>query len=90
MLKTNAVAAAALLLMATFTIYGCEEEEDFDGLEMNLSTLPLLSHAKTRSLSPENFTGEKGRGGMATEGTGANASRELGQGDRTLDRGPGR
>jgi hypothetical protein len=47
---------------------------------MNLATLPRLSDAKTRSISPENFTGAKGMGGMATEGTGANAARELGQG----------
>ena len=32
----------------------------FDGLNMGLSTLSRLSHAKTRSISPENFTGEKG------------------------------
>ena len=29
--------------------------------------------AKSRSIRPENFTGEKGKGGMATEGTGARA-----------------
>jgi hypothetical protein len=39
-----------------------------------------LSDAKTRSVSPENFTGEKGKAGMATEGTGKGAARELGQG----------
>ena len=33
-----------------------------------LGTLPRLSHAESRSISPENFTGEKGKGGMATEG----------------------
>ncbi len=33
-----------------------------------------------RSISAENFTGEKGAGGMATEGTGADCARELGQG----------
>ncbi len=32
------------------------------------------------SLCAENPKGEKGKGGMATEGTGANAARELGQG----------
>jgi len=53
---------------------------NFDGLGMNLGYLPLLSKAKTRSISPENFTGEKGRGGMATKGTGEYVSRELGQG----------
>ena len=31
-----------------------------------LGDLARLSHAKSRSISPENFTGEKGKGGMAT------------------------
>lgn len=35
---------------------------------------------RTFSVSPENFTGAKGAGGMATTGTGADAARELGQG----------
>jgi hypothetical protein len=52
----------------------------FNGLDMNLGSLTRLSSARTRSISPENFTGEKGQGGMATEGTGANCARELGQG----------
>ena len=52
----------------------------FDGLDMGLGNLYRTSRAKSRSLSPENFTGEKGRGGMATNGTGKSASRELGQG----------
>jgi len=52
----------------------------FNGLTTGVGDLYRLSNAQTRSISPENFTGEKGRGGMATEGTGARASRELGQG----------
>jgi hypothetical protein len=52
----------------------------FDGLGMGLANLSRLSNAKTRSISAENFTGAKGAGGMATEGTGAIAARELGQG----------
>jgi len=56
------------------------EDTGFDGLQMNLGSLPTLSNAKTRSISPESFTGEKGKAGMATEGTGARAARELGQG----------
>jgi hypothetical protein len=48
----------------------------------NLDNLYKLSDAKTRSISPENFTGEKGKGGMATleEGSAKRAARELGQG----------
>lgn len=52
----------------------------FNGLNMNLGNLSLLSNAETRSISPENFTGEKGKGGMAVEGTGANRARDLGIG----------
>jgi len=54
--------------------------ERFSGLEVNMSNLFRLSDAESRSISPENFTGEKGKGGMATEGTGKNAARNLGQG----------
>ena len=52
----------------------------FNGLGLHLGNLSRLSSAKTRSISPENFTGEKGKGGMATEGTGAGCARDLGQG----------
>jgi len=52
----------------------------FNGLTTGVGDLYRLSEAKTRSVSPENFTGEKGRGAMATEGTGAKAARDLGVG----------
>lgn len=52
----------------------------FNGLGMNLGNLSRLSSAKTRSISAENFTGEKGKGGMAAEGTGAHCARNLGPG----------
>lgn len=52
----------------------------FNGLGLHLGNLSLLSQAQTRSISPENFTGEKGKAGMATEGTGAHCARDLGQG----------
>jgi len=45
-----------------------------------MGTLARLSRARTRSISPENFTGEKGKGGMATEGTGAGFAADLGRG----------
>jgi hypothetical protein len=47
---------------------------------MHISRLSTLSKAQSRSISPENFTGEKGKGGMATQGTGMNCARDLGQG----------
>ena len=68
------------LVTAALVAGGCEgPKSSFDGLKMNMGNLARLSDAKTRSVSPENFTGEKGKGGMATEGTGANAAREPGQ-----------
>ena len=49
---------------------------------MNLGNLFRLSDAKTRSISPENFTGEPGKAGMATleNGNAKGAGRDLGQG----------
>jgi len=54
--------------------------KSFNGLGMSLGNLSRLSDAETRSISAENPTGAKGQGAMATEGTGADAARELGQG----------
>ncbi len=54
--------------------------DTFPGLGCTLGNLFRLSDADTRSISPENFTGERGGGGMATEGTGAIHARGLGQG----------
>jgi len=68
-----AMAAAVIFLYA-------EEEKVFDGLFLNLGNLCRLSHAQSRSISPENFTGEKGKGGMSTDGLALNAARDLGQG----------
>jgi hypothetical protein len=53
---------------------------EFNGIATHMGNLHRLSDAQSRSISPENFSGEKGKGGMATEGTGANCARDLGQG----------
>src|SRR5436190_24013651 len=74
MLKTSS-------LFIAFTCYVVSTSaQKFNGIDMNMSNLFRLSDAKTRSISPENFTGEKGKGGIATTGTGEKASRDLGQG----------
>jgi hypothetical protein len=60
----------------------------FNGLETNMGNIFRLSNAQTRSISPENFTGEKGKGGMADPAdkdkinvaNATNAARDLGQG----------
>ena len=51
-----------------------------DGLSTGLGDLWRLPRAQSRSISPENFTGEKGKAGMATEGAGALCARDLGLG----------
>jgi hypothetical protein len=53
--------------------------QKFNGIDVNMSNLFRMSDAKSRSISPENLNGEKGKGGMATSGTGTNAARDLGQ-----------
>jgi hypothetical protein len=55
-------------------------DRPFNGLTTGVGDLPRVSGARSRSISPENFTGEKGGGGRATTGTGERASRDLGQG----------
>ncbi len=65
----------ALLLLAGTGI--CQQK--FNGIDANMGNIFRLSDAKSRSISPENFTGEKGKGGMAATGTGAGPARELGQ-----------
>jgi Protein of unknown function (DUF2961) len=67
---------------AVLIVFTCStlSAQKFNGIDANLGNIFRVSDAKTRSISPENFNGEKGKGGMATTGTGLNASRELGQG----------
>lgn len=71
--------AAGIHLIGT-AVFCLFAADGFNGLDLHLGNLYRLSKAESRSISPENFTGEKGKGGMATEGTGAHAARELGQG----------
>lgn len=48
--------------------------------EFMSSITQIRKDVKTRSICPENFTGEKGMGGQAEEGTGAVCARDLGRG----------
>ena len=72
---------AVLIALGAFTV-ARSQQNAFDGLSVDMSNLHRLSNAKTRSISPENFTGEKGKGGMATleEGSASHAARDLGRG----------
>ena len=72
----------SLLLVILALAVSAQKAQNFNGMDMNMGNLYRLSNAESRSISPENFTGEKGKGGMATleEGSAARAARELGQG----------
>jgi len=77
-----------LLTTALFMLTKLFPQTDFNGLQMNMGNLFMMSDAKTYSISPENFTGEKGKGGMArpedadkpNTANAHNAARDLGQG----------
>ena len=68
------------LVLICFCFQATAQKPSFNGIDVGLNNLFRLSDAKTRSISPENFNGAKGKGGMAISGTGSGASRELGQG----------
>jgi hypothetical protein len=79
-MKTPHLFRAALAVASLSLVAHLGAQEPFNGLGSDMSNLYRTSSAKTRSISAENPTGEVGKGGAATTGTGSNASRELGQG----------
>lgn len=69
------------LFAAVFILFFAQvHAQNYNGVDANMGNIFRMSNAKTRSISPENFNGEKGKGGMATKGTGEGPSRDLGQG----------
>lgn len=54
-----------LMTALVFSLQLFSRKYPYDGLHNNMGNLYRLSNAKTRSISPENFTGERGKGGMA-------------------------
>ncbi len=76
----KSVCIFALFAMALLTSCTAPQVGSFNGLGLNLGNLSRLSDAQTRSISPENFTGEKGMAGMSTNGPAWSAARDLGQG----------
>lgn len=79
---------AVSVLIIFFLSFIISAQNKFNGLDMNMGNLYRLSDAKTRSISPENLTGEKGKAGMADPidkdkynvANASNAARDLGQG----------
>ncbi|HPT30395.1 MAG TPA: DUF2961 domain-containing protein, partial [Prolixibacteraceae bacterium] len=82
-MKRTLIFLALSLLMITGW-----SQNSFNGLDMNMGNLYRLSDAKTRSISPENFSGKKGEAGMANPAdkdkpntaNAYRAARDLGQG----------
>jgi hypothetical protein len=81
-MKKMSVRLVVLLAAAAMVLAAVPQNQDkpFNGLGMNMGSLSRLSKAQTRSISPENFTGEKGKAGMSTDGPAMSAARDLGQG----------
>ncbi len=84
MTKTRFLKAGlAVLCLAVFAAAAAQQsdkDKGYNGLGLGLGSLSRLSKAETRSISPENFTGEKGKAAMSTDGPAMNAARDLGQG----------
>jgi len=64
----------ATLWIAIIVVLVMPNAPGFDELDRAYGNLYRLSDAKPRSIGPENLTGETGKGGMATEGTGKNTN----------------
>lgn len=79
-----------ILFLFCMLVYGLSAQNySFNGIDLNMGNLSKLSNAKTRAISGENLTGEKGKGGMAdplldkdkpNKANAWAAARELGQG----------
>lgn len=78
--KMKIRAALVALVAIVSTASGNAQSSSYDGLNNGIGNLYRLSNAKTFSIGPENLSGEKGKGAMATHGSAASAARDLGQG----------
>jgi len=77
-MKLNRLGGLALLLGVASAVHA--QDSAYNGLGNSLSNVYRTSNAKSLSVSPENFTGDKGKGGMAEKGVASQAARDLGQG----------
>lgn len=76
--KLKYAVSLALTLCAPYC--GFAHDSSFDGITGGLNTLYRFSKAKSFSISPENLSGEKGKGGRAVAGTTARNAHDLGRG----------
>lgn len=85
-MKTCKILSIILFFLGALSLSA--QNTSFNGLDMNLGNLSRLSNAQSRSISPENFTGEKGKGAMAVPAqpvtrnvnNASRAAQELGEG----------
>jgi len=77
-MRSKSIVFLFALILSSINCFA--QQGNYNGVESSLQNIYRLSNAQSRSISPENFTGAKGQGGMATKGTGENPSRDLGQG----------
>jgi len=83
-MKKNLLVITLICFLPLFAF----SQSKFNGLDMNMGNLFRLSDAKTRSISPENYSGEKGKAGMAdplnkdkpNQANASGAARDLGLG----------
>ena len=80
MKRTFLTSFLVAMFVAASTPFTCAADGAAGGPDLGLGNLYRVSKAKSRSISPENFTGEKGKAGMATEGTGKGPATDLGRG----------
>ena len=87
LIKLPVVVAGTVWLLLAQPPANAQATDPYAGLQPGLGTLPLLGQGRTRSISAENPTGEKGKGGMAIPHPGepkafvnARAADNLGQG----------
>ena len=79
-MKSSTQLWLALLLLALSRLELKAADPVYDVSGGILGNLCRSSKSQSRSICPENFTGEKGKAGMATNGTGSYAARDLGTG----------
>lgn len=81
MLNHPRLLLSGLLAVLAMLLNACSNSGGGDPVVFgSLDNLYRITPEQTRSISPENFTGEKGKAAMSTDGPAKNAARELGQG----------
>ena len=57
------LACATICILIAESVFSQSSSNEF--MNFGLGSLPIINNAETYSISPENPTGEKGKGGMA-------------------------